>query len=122
MDIDFLRTFCLNKPGTTEEFPFDDKTLVFKVMGKMYALCRLETDPMEVNLKCDPERAEVLRESYDSIRPGFHMNKKHWNTLVLDGELPFKLVKDLINHSYTLVYDKLPKKTRLILDEADEEI
>jgi predicted DNA-binding protein (MmcQ/YjbR family) len=122
MDIDFLRTFCLNKPGTTEEFPFDDKTLVFKVMGKMYALCRLETDPMEVNLKCDPERAEVLRESYDSIRPGFHMNKKHWNTLVLDGELPFKLVKDLINHSYTLVYDKLPKKTRLILDEANEEI
>ena len=120
MDIENFRTICLNKPGTTEDFPFDDKTLVFKVMGKMYALCRLETDPMQVNLKCDPERAELLREEYGSILPGYHMNKKHWNTLVLDGDIPTRLFLELLDHSYDLVFQKLPKKTKLILEQADE--
>lgn len=120
MDIEYFRTICLNKPGTTEDFPFDDKTLVFKVMGKMYALCRLETDPMQVNLKCDPERSELLREEYGSILPGYHMNKKHWNTLVLDGDIPHRLFLKLLDHSYDLVFQKLPKKTKLILEQADE--
>ena len=121
MDIEYFRTICINKPGTTEDFPFDDKTLVFKVMGKVYALCRLESDPMQVNLKCDPDRAEDLRDSYASVIPGYHMNKKHWNTLVMDGDIPFRLFKELIDHSYELVYNKLPKKTKLILAERYEE-
>ena len=122
MDIEYLRTFCLNKAGTTEDFPFDDKTLVFKVVGKMYALFRLETDPLQINLKCDPERAEMLREEHSSIIPGYHMNKKHWNTLVLDGDLSVSMVKELIDHSYDLVFQKLPKKSKLIVEQANEEI
>ncbi|MDG1296830.1 MAG: MmcQ/YjbR family DNA-binding protein [Saprospiraceae bacterium] len=121
MDIEFFRAYCLNKVGTTEEFPFDDKTLVFKVMDKVYALCRLESDPMQVNLKCDPDRAEDLRDSYTSVIPGYHMNKKHWNTLVMDGDIPFGLFKELIDHSYELVCNKLSKKTKLILVKKYEE-
>jgi predicted DNA-binding protein (MmcQ/YjbR family) len=112
MNIEEFRTFCISKKGVTEEFPFDEVTLVFKVMGKMFALAPLERIPSQVNLKCDPERAVSLREEYDgSIIPGYHMSKIHWNTLFLE-QLPPELVIELINHSYQLVVDKLPAKLK----------
>ncbi|MEM9364256.1 MAG: MmcQ/YjbR family DNA-binding protein [Bacteroidota bacterium] len=112
MDIESFRDNCLNKKGVTEEFPFDESTLVFKVMGKMFALVALERLPPQCNLKCDPDRALELREEYDGlIIPGYHMSKKHWNTLLLDS-LPPNLIVELMNHSYNLVVSKLPKKVR----------
>ena len=112
MNIEQFRDYCLEKKGMTEEFPFDEQTLVFKVMGKMFALSGLERIPHEINLKCDPERSVSLREEYDGlIYSGYHMNGLHWNTLVLE-RLPNELVKELIDHSYELVVAKLPKKIR----------
>ena len=112
MHIEEFREYCVIKKGVTEEFPFDEVTLVFKVMGKMFALAPLERIPSQVNLKCDPERAIVLREEYDgAIIPGYHMSKVHWNTLYLE-QLPADLIRELIDHSYQLVVDKLPKKLK----------
>ena len=103
---------CIDKKGVTEEFPFDQHTLVFKVMGKMFALVPLERIPSQANLKCDPERAVALREEYDGvIIPGYHMSKVHWNTLYLEQLSP-KLVLQLIDHSYDLVVSKFTKKLR----------
>lgn len=116
MDIDELRGYCLAKPFTSEGFPFDNDTLVFKVAGKMFGLVGLDNSPLSINLKCDPERAVELREQHEAITPGFHMNKKHWNTVVLDGSLPRPLVLELIDHSYDLTYNSLPKKTRSLLE------
>lgn len=109
MHIDEILSFCLQLKGTTENFPFDQRTLVFKVMGKMYALIDVEA-PDSINLKCDPERAVDLRERYASVQPGYHMNKKHWNTILLNGELDDKEIRELIQHSYDLVVSSLPKK------------
>lgn len=112
MDVESFRSYCLNKKGVTEEFPFDEHTLVFKVMGKMFALVPLERVPSQCNLKCDPDRALELREEYDGlIIPGYHMSKKHWNTLQLDSLSP-KLIVELVDHSYDLVVAKLPKAIR----------
>ncbi|BFP40374.1 MmcQ/YjbR family DNA-binding protein [Flavobacteriaceae bacterium GF1] len=112
MNIEQLREYCISKRGVTESFPFDEHTLVFKVMGKMFALVALERLPSQVNLKCDPERALTLREEYDGIIiPGYHMSKKHWNTLFLD-QLPPLFLKELIDHSYNLVVSQLPKRIR----------
>lgn len=97
------------KAGVTEEFPFDEFTLVFKVMGKMFALTNLDGD-WGIALKCDPQRAVELRERYPAIQPGYHMNKAHWNTVAMDGSLPQSLVFELIDHSYQLVTEKLPLK------------
>ena len=116
MNIEELRAFCLEKPMVTEEFPFDEVTLVFKVCGKIFALTGLDHLEFSVNLKCDPERAVELREQYDSIRPGFHMHKKHWNTVIVDGSFSDELFVDLINHSYDMVVRGLPKKLREKLD------
>ncbi len=113
MDIEQIREYCISKPGVTEEFPFDADTLVFKVMGKMFALCGLEGNPMFLNLKCDPERAVELREQYNSIEPGYHMNKNHWNSVYFEsGDVNQKLLSELIDHSYNLVVKGLPKKVR----------
>jgi predicted DNA-binding protein (MmcQ/YjbR family) len=99
----------------TEEFPFDANTLVFKVMDKMFALT--DVDNFEsINLKCDPERAIQLRDEYEAVQPGYHMNKKHWNTVLMDGRVGDKLIKEWIDHSYELVVQSLPRKTRLSLD------
>ena len=115
MNLEVFRTYCLNKPGTTESFPFDNKTLVFKVAGKMFAL--VDVDLFEsANLKCDPEYAVDLREQYAGITPGYHMNKKHWNTISSDGSVPDSLFFELIDHSYDLVVKGLPKKARLELE------
>ncbi len=109
MDIVAFRDFCLTKPGVTEEFPFDENTLVFKVLGKMFALTDVE-EFVSINLKCNPERSVELREQFDGITPGYHMNKKHWNTVLTDGSVPENLLVELINHSYELVVKSLPKK------------
>lgn len=111
MDIEIVRQYCLDKKGVTESLPFDETTLVFKVMGKIFALLSLDY-PHSINLKCDPIKAIELREIYDEVQPGYHMNKKHWNTLALTGSLKSSFVKELINHSYDLVVDGLPKKAR----------
>ncbi|WP_127142189.1 MmcQ/YjbR family DNA-binding protein [Flagellimonas marinaquae] len=110
MNVEELRELCISKKGVTEEFPFDESTLVFKVMGKMFALVALERLPLQCNLKCDPERAVELREQYDGvIIPGYHMSKTHWNTLFVE-QLPPKLIIELIDHSYDLVVASLTKK------------
>lgn len=112
MNVEQVRNYCLSKKGTSEGFPFDEHTLVFKVMGKMFALVALERVPSQMNLKCDPERAVELREEHDGvIIPGYHMSKTHWNTIFLE-QLPAKMTMELIDHSYQLVVDKLPKKLK----------
>ena len=111
MNIEEFRNYCLLKKGVEETFPFGEETLVFKVMGKIFALAGLENNPAQANLKCDPERAIELREEYDGlIRPGFHMSKVHWNTVELEKNLPNKLLIELIDHSYDLVVKSLTKK------------
>jgi predicted DNA-binding protein (MmcQ/YjbR family) len=111
MHIEAFYNFCLSLPGTSEDFPFGEETLVFKVMGKMFALTNIESFE-SINLKCDPARALELRASYEEIKPGYHMNKKHWNTVSMTGSLDDELIKELIRHSYDLVVAKLPKKDR----------
>ena len=111
MNIESFRTYCLSKPGVTEEFPFDEVTLVFKVGGKIFVLTGVDSFT-SMNLKCDPEQAVELREKYDGIIPGYHMNKKHWNTVLLDNSVPEKLVLQLIDHSYELVFKSLPAKVK----------
>lgn len=111
MHIEAFRDHCLGKSGVTESFPFDDRTLVFKVGGKMFALTDID-DFKRINLKCDPQWAEQLREEHPAIIPGFHMNKKHWNTVMMDGSLTEDLIYRLIDHSYELVYRNLPQKLR----------
>lgn len=112
MDIEKVRNYCLSKPETTESFPFDDVTLVFKVVGKIFAITSLDRQPMSINLKCDPEKAVELRETYTAISPGYHMNKTHWNTLSLDSSLSSSLVQELIDHSYDMVVATLKKNDR----------
>jgi len=116
MHIEAFREYCISKKGITEEFPFDEHTLVFKVMGKMFALVALERIPSQVNLKCDPERSIELREEYDGeIIPGYHMSKLHWNTVML-GNLSSKLIMELVDHSYDLVVSKFTKKLKAEFD------
>jgi len=105
MNIEELRDFCLSLPGVTEHFPFDETTLVFKVNGKMFALTDLE-GPLSVNLKCDPELALELREHYPAVRPGYHMNKQHWNTVDIDGSVSDSLLREWIMISYKLISEK----------------
>ncbi|MFV0248071.1 MAG: MmcQ/YjbR family DNA-binding protein [Tenacibaculum sp.] len=116
MNIEQLYQYCNLKRGVTEEFPFDNQTLVFKVMGKIFALTSLETwekGEAKINLKCDPEWAEELREKYsNSIKPGYHMNKKHWNTLSLNAEISDTFAFSLIDHSYNLIVKGLSKKLK----------
>jgi predicted DNA-binding protein (MmcQ/YjbR family) len=111
MNIEEFRAYCISKAGVTEEFPFGETTLVFKVVGKMFALTNLEGD-WSINLKCNPERAIELREKFQAILPGYHMNKTHWNTVMMDGTLNEKLILELIDHSYQLVVDKLRPHAR----------
>lgn len=115
MNVEEYRSYCLSKKGVEESFPFDAETLVFKVMGKVFTIVPLERIPPQANLKCEPQRAEALREAYDGvILPGYHMNKRHWNT-VHYSELPEKFVKELIDHSYDLIVRGLTKKLQLEL-------
>lgn len=116
MNIEQLHTYCLSKKGVTEDFPFNEDTLVLKVLGKMFLLTSLkswETGKPTINLKCDPEYAQELRAEYDSIEPGYHMSKIHWNTVCLfHNDLSSKFILELIDHSYNMVVKGLPKKLR----------
>ncbi|MEL6535595.1 MAG: MmcQ/YjbR family DNA-binding protein [Bacteroidota bacterium] len=120
MDIENYREYCLAKPGVTEELPFSPDTLVFKVMGKMFALTDIEKF-VSINLKSDPEEAVRLREQYPEVTPGYHMNKKHWNTVRMDGTLADSFVKELIDVSYNLVVDGLPKKVKAELQALGDQ-
>jgi predicted DNA-binding protein (MmcQ/YjbR family) len=113
VNIESFREYCLSKPGVTEGFPFGGDTLVFKVMNKMFALTGIDSEVFTVNLKCHPEKAIELREMYHSVQPGYHMNKQHWNTVNFDsGELTLKQLTELIDDSYNLVLEGLPKKDK----------
>lgn len=118
MNIEEYRNYCMDKRGTTEEFPFDENTLVFKVMGKMYALTDVE-EFVSINLKCDPELAVELRERYSGVIPGYHMSKKHWNTVMTDGSVNDQLIYQWIDDSYNLIVAKLPRKDKEFLKELD---
>lgn len=115
MTLEDLRAYCLAKPGVTEDTPFGPQTLVFRVLGKLFALTSID-DYYRVNLKCDPERAVELRERHPGIIPGYHMNKRHWNTVSTTGDVSKKLLCELIDHSYELVRASLPKKDQLALE------
>lgn len=110
MTIEEIRDYCLNKKGVTEEFPFDEETLVFKVLGKVFLLTDINSVEISVNLKCEPELAIELRERYDSVKPGYHMNKKMWNTVTINGEFSDTDFYKMIDHSYDEVVKKMTKK------------
>jgi predicted DNA-binding protein (MmcQ/YjbR family) len=112
MDAAELRGWCLRQGGAFEDFPFGPDHSVFKVVGKIFALSALDRVPLEVSVKCEPELALELRNSYPAIRPGYHLNKRHWNTMTLDGSLSDQLIRDLIEDSYDLVVSALPKRMR----------
>src|SRR5690554_1217963 len=116
MNIEEYYHFCRSLPGTTEDFPFGKDTLIFKVMGKMFALTDIEKFE-SINLKCDPMEALELRAVHEEIKPGYHMNKKHWNTVQTQGSLGDDFIKKLIKDSYNLVVSKLPKKDQKLLSE-----
>ncbi len=107
-----VREYCLSKKKATSDFPFDQITEVFRVSKKMFALMGTDKEPGQINLKCDPPLGRDLRDRYDAIKPGYHMNKEHWITVVLDGSLEPDLVKGLIDHSYQLILKSLSKKQR----------
>jgi predicted DNA-binding protein (MmcQ/YjbR family) len=123
MDIQQLYEFCLSKKGVTEHFPFDEDTLVFKVGGKMFCLTSLkewEKGTPSLNLKCDPERAQELRAAYEGVRPGYHMSKVHWNTVDFNKDVSDKMMTELIDHSYELIYKSLTKKVKEEMEKGAE--
>ncbi len=111
MNQENLRDYCLSKKHATEDLPFDEVTLVFKVGGKMFALIPLDAEP-QISVKCDPELAIELREQHPAVQPAWHFNKKHWNQIIMDGSVTEKQVKEWIDHSYNLVYKSLTKKIK----------
>src|ERR1700733_4065562 len=112
MDIESLRAYCLAKPVVEETFPFGETTLVFKVAGKMFLLTSLDSPVLQFNVKCDPEQAIEWREKYPAVQPGYHMNKRLWNTVTVDGSIPARLLRQMIDDSYRLVVASLPIKSR----------
>ena len=112
MDLELFREYCLSKPGATEDMPFGEGVLVFRVGGKMFALAPLDAIPATANLKCDPDLALELRDRYEQITPGYHMNKKHWNTVEIESGIPIRELRTMIDHSYELVTKSLPKAKR----------
>ncbi len=118
MNIETFRNYCLSKKGVTEEFPFGEDTLVFKVIGKMFALTNVDRF-YSINLKCDPEEAVVLRETYAAVTPGYHMNKVHWNSIIMDGSVNDVLICDWVDKSYDLVVKKLPSKHKKLLEDFE---
>jgi predicted DNA-binding protein (MmcQ/YjbR family) len=112
MDIETIREYCLAKKEVAESFPFGETTLVFKVRGKIFLLTGLDNPVLQFNVKCDPEQAIEWREQFDAVIPGYHMNKKMWNTVVVDGSIPGKIIRQMIDDSYRLVVESLPKKSQ----------
>ncbi len=118
MNLEEIRAYCLQKKGASIDFPFDDVTMVIKVGDKMFILIAIENDPIRINLKCDPFNAEGLRERYNAVTPGYHMNKKHWNTVSMDNTIPDDIIKEMIDDSYDLVFSKLSKNNKLIIMQS----
>ncbi len=118
MNIESIRSFCLLKKGITEEFPFGEDTLVYKVMGKIFLMASLDGE-LSLNLKCDPEKATEWREEFPCVTPGYHMNKKHWNTVIVDGTVSDRQVREWIDHSYEQVVQKLTIKQKKELDQLE---
>jgi predicted DNA-binding protein (MmcQ/YjbR family) len=112
MNIESISEYCRKKKGVTEDFPFDEDTLAIRVMNKIFLLASLEKIPLQINLKCEPEYAVELREQYDAVQPGFHMNKSHWNTVLIDGSIPNNELKEMIDHSYEQVVKGLKKSDK----------
>lgn len=109
MNIEAIRDYCLSKPDAEETLPFGPDIIVFKVNNKSFLLLPIDTEDLRFNVKCDPDLAEELRSTYTSVLPGYHMNKKHWNTIIVDGSVPFRTIKEWIDHSYDLVKGKKKK-------------
>lgn len=112
MNLEEIRTYCLQKKGASIDFPFDDVTMVIKVGGKMFILIAIEKEPLSINLKCDPFIADGLRERYNAVIPGYHMNKNHWNTVIMDNTISDDIIKEMIDDSYDLVFSNLSKKNK----------
>ncbi|MBS1747683.1 MAG: MmcQ/YjbR family DNA-binding protein [Bacteroidetes bacterium] len=112
MNIETLRAYCLSKKAVTEDFPFGETTLVFRVKGKIFLLAALDANPLQFNAKCNPDKAVELREQFNAIQPGYHMNKKHWNTVINDGSISTNLLKEMVDDSYNLIVQSLPKSQR----------
>ena len=121
MNLEAIRTYLLKKKGTTEDQPFGPDALVFKVMGKMYALLAWEQTPLRITLKCNPDDALSLRDQYKAVQPGYYMNKRHWNTITLDGSIPDAEILEMIDDSYALVVRGLKKSLRQKLETQQEE-
>lgn len=119
MNIEEFRAYCLSRSGVTEELPFDHQTLVYKVMGKIFALTTLDQEIFSFNLKCDPEKAIQLRESFACVKPGYHMNKRHWNTVVVNGTVTRSELYQWIDHSYELVVSKLTRTQKQALADLN---
>lgn len=112
MDIESLRNYCLSKQAAEETLPFGPDTLVYKVGGKIFLICSMNAEPLQFNVKCDPEKVIELRERYECVQPGYHMNKKHWNTILVDGSVSNSMLKEWIDDSYELIVDSLPAKAK----------
>ena len=121
MNIETLREYCLSKPGAEETTPFGPDTLVYKVSGKMFLLTGLDSEELSFNVKCEPDKALELREEFPCVIPGYHMNKKHWNTIIADGSASKHLLQEWIDDSYALVVASLPKAQRQLLNEEIED-
>jgi predicted DNA-binding protein (MmcQ/YjbR family) len=119
MKPDELRAHCLSFTGAAETFPFGPETSVFKVAGKMFALSQLDADSLRISLKCEPGLAEALREAHAAVLPGYHLNKRHWNTVIIDGSVPDEAIREMIEDSYDLVVSKLPQARRRALGWRD---
>lgn len=121
MELEEIRQHCLLKPGVTEDFPFDESVLAFRVMGKIFLLTNIDAFPQSFNVKCEPELAVDLRDQYDAVQPGYHMNKKHWNTIILDGTVEDALLIEWIDHSYARVAAGLTRAQRDQLKQQTQE-
>ena len=120
MDAEELRDYCLSLLGTHEEFPFGPDTSAFKVASKIFALSRLAEHPLRISLKCDPALAEELREAHAAVMPGYHLNKRHWNTVIIDGSLSDEMITDMVEDSYDLIVSKLPRARRQALSWSSD--
>jgi predicted DNA-binding protein (MmcQ/YjbR family) len=121
MNIETLQEYCLSKPGVEETLPFGPDTLVYKIKGKAFLLTSLDSEEFRFNVKCDPDKALELREEFPCVLPGWHMNKKHWNTIVVDGSVSSKQLKEWIDHSYELVVQSLPKNLKEELNKENKQ-
>lgn len=118
MNLENIESIFRSKQGAVQEFPFGNEVMVFKVMNKMFGLISLKDEPLRINLKCDPNDALAYRDIYECVIPGYHMNKKHWNTIILDGTMDEKIIKDMVDQSYALIVSKLTKKQKEELKHA----